>query len=344
MNSLERMMDAICRRPPREIPVAPFIMTFAASYCDVPYSEYVRDGRILAEAQMRVCKEFDLDMVTVSSDPYREAHDCGVEVGFPPDDVPYSVRPAIQEEEDLRHLSVPDPYKGPRMADRLLGVRSLVQGLKGTVPIVGWVESPLAEYCCLRGLMPALADLIERPGFVKEVLEFCLEMESRFAIAQLDEGADIIGVGEAVASLISPFHYRTLSLPVVRRLFEAIHVHGGIVKYHVCGSTTHLLDDFLQTGADIVVIDSMVDMRRARSVLGGKTCIKGNVNPVELLFAREPDYVKSLAKTAIEEGGPDGFILSLGCELARHTPKENLMAFVQAARTYAAKDEGAKRE
>ncbi len=48
-------------------------MTFAAHYIGQPLSSYYQDHRFLAEANLAVQKAFDLDILQVISDPYREA-------------------------------------------------------------------------------------------------------------------------------------------------------------------------------------------------------------------------------------------------------------------------------
>jgi uroporphyrinogen decarboxylase len=48
-----------------------------------------------------------------------------------------------------------------------------------------------------------------------------------------------------------------------------------------------------------------------------------------------PEEVTEAARRCIEVGAPGGrFILSPGCELPRDTPAENLVALVEAARTF----------
>ena len=59
----------------------------------------------------------------------------------------------------------------------------------------------------LRGVNTLMLDFFDDPGFVRDLFEFTIEMELRFARAQIDAGADMIGVGDAAASLIGPQLY-----------------------------------------------------------------------------------------------------------------------------------------
>ena len=56
-------------------------------------------------------------------------------------------------------------------------------------------------------------DFGDDPVFVRELFSFVVQMELRFAKAQLEAGADIIGVGDAAASLVGPRIYNEFVLP-----------------------------------------------------------------------------------------------------------------------------------
>ena len=81
-------------------------------------------------------------------------------------------------------------------------------------------------------------------------------------------GADIIGLGDAVCSQISPKMYRRYALPYEQRIFAAVHELGARGRLHICGKTTHLLPDMLQSGADIIDLDWMVDLKQSAQILG----------------------------------------------------------------------------
>lgn len=69
-------------QPVDSLPLMPITMMWAADQLGVPYGRYVQDYRILAEAQVLVAEKFDIDHVSVISDPAREVTDLGVRCGF----------------------------------------------------------------------------------------------------------------------------------------------------------------------------------------------------------------------------------------------------------------------
>ncbi|MBE3088342.1 MAG: uroporphyrinogen decarboxylase, partial [Chloroflexi bacterium] len=255
MNSLQRLQNILHARPVDRVPNFDIFMTRAAHHIGASLSKYYLDHRVLCAANLAVLKDFDLDIVQVISDPYREAADTGLDVEFPADGLPLSKTPLIAEPNQLRGIRFPAREFGVRMTDRLEAVRVLREQVGDEVPVMGWVEWALAEAADLRGMSNVMIDLVENPGWLKELLEKCAEVESALARAQIDAGAHIIGLGDAIASQISPQMYREFALPYEQRIFGAVRATGAIPRLHICGNTTHLLNDMAHSGAEIVDID-----------------------------------------------------------------------------------------
>jgi uroporphyrinogen-III decarboxylase len=213
MNSYERFSKRLRGEPVDRPPNFDIMMTFAAHYIGQPLSLYYQDYNVLCEANFAVQQAFDLDIVQAISDPYREAADFGATIQFPEDGLPVCRESLLKELSDLDKLQAPDPSTGRRMSDRLAAIRHFREQVGGEIPIMGWVEGALAEAADLRGVNEIMMDLYLNTGWLEEVLEKCVEVEIAFAKAQIEAGADIIGLGDAVASQISPDMYRQFALP-----------------------------------------------------------------------------------------------------------------------------------
>jgi uroporphyrinogen decarboxylase len=328
MDSLQRVQNLLQGKPVDRVPNFDIFMTRAAHHIGAPLSHYYLNYRVLCQANLAVLKDFDLDITQAISDPYREAADMGLEVEFPFDNLPINRRPLIVEPDDLNTIHFPVGDFGPRMTDRLEGIRAMRGQVGNEVPVMGWVEGALAEAADLRGVTNIMKDLVKRPAWLKELLDKCAEVEIAFACAQIDAGAHIIGLGDAVASLISARMYREFALPYEQRIFEAIRAKGGIPRLHICGNTTHLLKDIAQSKAAIVDVDSLVDLRQAVTELNG-ILVCGNLNPVSIFLQGTPDQVRE-AVFANASAGSKSWISAGGCEIPDQTPVENLHAQSQA--------------
>jgi uroporphyrinogen decarboxylase len=201
----------------------------------------------------------------------------------------------------------------------------------GEVPIMGWVEGALAEAADLRGVSDLLMDLIIRPEWVTDLLEVCVEVAIAFARTQVEAGADIIGLGDAIASQISPTMYRQFALPYEQRIFAAVHEMGALTRLHICGNSSQIVGDMVASGADIIDLDWMVDMGKAADVYGDSVSFCGNFDPVAVMLQGTPERVYEASLTCMRLGGPLAFS-SAGCEIPDGTPHENLHAQTNALR------------
>ena len=333
MNAYQRMSKRLRGEQVDRPPNFDIMMTFAAHHIDQPLSRYYLDHRVLCQANMAVLEDFALDIVQAISDPYREAADFGLEVEFPEDGLPVRRAPLLKEPADLAKLKPPDPYTGRRMSDRLAALRSFREQVGGEVPIMGWVEGALAEAADLRGEGTLLVDLHDRPDWVNDLLEMCTQVEIAFARAQVEAGADIIGLGDAIASQVSPRMYHKFVLPYEQRIFSAVREMGALARLHICGDISHLVPHVAESGADIIDLDWMVDMRRAAEIFGDYPVICGNFDPVAIMLQGTPEQVRDATFDCLQEGGPR-CISAAGCEIPDGTPVENLLAQARALREY----------
>lgn len=328
MNALERIMNRIEGRPVDRPPNMNIVMLFAARETGYHYGQVIRNGRLLAEGMLRCYERYGLDCLWAISDSVREPGDVGAEVIVPEKGVPYCPVPFIQEADDLRKLKMIEPCDGPAMSDRIETVRILKSAAHGEVPVVGWVEGAFAAACNFMGVEPFMMFLMEEPEAATELLEYCYELELKFALAQASEGAEIIGIGDAAASLIGQKLYLRFAFDYEKRMTDAIHAAGAKVKLHVCGNINPILEHIALTGADILDCDHMVDMELAGKLMRGKGCVCGNFDPVGVALFGTPDDVRRAAVYCA--GLAENSIVAAGCEIPPDTEPANLLAVHEA--------------
>ncbi|MGA2544060.1 MAG: uroporphyrinogen decarboxylase family protein [Verrucomicrobiota bacterium] len=331
MNSRERVLNLIEGKPVDRPPAMPITMMWSADLIGVNYHDYATRAQIQAAAQCAAAGQFGFDHVSVISDPCCEAADLGADIFYPPDGPPAIIEKnaLLADPSVLGTLRVPDPHRaGGRMANRVAAVRLLRHQLGGTHLIEGWVEGPCAESANLRGISTIMMDYYDDPDFAHVLAEFTVKVALKFAAAQIEAGADIIGVGDAAASLINRGLYDQFVLPHEKRLVEGIHAAGGRVRLHICGRTQHLAGSMATLGCEIVDLDSMVDLRAARADLGDRQVLLGNVHPVNVVRNGTPEEVRQALAKCHAEAGP-AWIAGAGCEVPRHSPAENVRRFAQ---------------
>jgi MtaA/CmuA family methyltransferase len=335
MNGKERILSHLAGRPVDALPFMPITMMFAADCIGVPYGEYARDHRVLAEAQLRTAEQFDIDHVSAISDPTREAADHGAAVIY------YEDRPPAIDEEHalladksiLLRLTEPDPGSSARMCDRLYGLRLLSESAGEDRLVEGWVEGPCAEAADLRGINRLMVDFFDDPPFVQDLMQLNVAVALRFAAAQVQAGADIIGVGDAAASLVGPRIYDRLVWPYQKALVSGLKGMGGPVRLHICGDTRAILAGIGRLGCDIVDLDYPTPMSVGRERMGPAQMLLGNIDPVRVVRDGSPETIVAAIRECHVQAG-SRYIVGAGCEIPRDTPPANVYALARYARSH----------
>lgn len=335
MNGRERILAMIEGKPTDCLPLMPITMMFAGDQIGAKYRDYATDCRVLCEGQLRTAEKFGFDYVNTMSDPAGEAADCGAAVQFFPDQPPAldDSNSLLADKTKLVGLKVPDPHRGPRMSNRLRALEWYRQRVGRDLLIEGWIEGPCAQGADLRGINVLMTDFLDDPDFVRDLFAFVLELELRFARAQIEAGADLIGIGDAAASLVGPRIYEEFVWPFEKKMVDGIHAAGAKVRLHICGNTRRSLDRIGQLGFDIVDLDYMVPISEARAAMGPNQVLLGNIDPVRALRNSTPAQVTADITECHRQAGAR-YIVSAGCEVPRDTAEENLRAMCRYAKEH----------
>jgi uroporphyrinogen decarboxylase len=119
--------------------------------------------------------------------------------------------------------------------------------------------------------------------------------------------------------------YEEFIFPQEKKLIEGVQKAGGIVRLHICGNTTHLLPYMANLGAEIIDLDWQVDMKSARRILGDKTVLVGNLDPVSAVMKSTPEAIIKHVQQIYNDVG-DPYMIGAGCEIPVDTSYQNLKA------------------
>jgi len=324
MTPKERVMRRMNGETVDKLPNLNIIMQFSAHYSGAKYGEYCSDYKKLVACDLKCSEDFGLDLLSVISDPMREAHGFGADVIIYDDDVPSCTNKLIQDYGDIKKLKVIDPGTDPRMLDRIQAVELFKKEAGDTYPVCGWVEGSVAEASDLRDINDMMVDLLIEPEFAHELLEICLQQGIAFAKAQIDAGADIVGVGDAASSLLGPDLYEKFGLPYQKKLLAAIQEYGAKTKLHICGNIQPILSLLPRENIDILDVDWMVSLQDAVDILGDTVCVGGNYDPVAILLQGTKEDVKNAVQSCALDN--DRMASSAGCEVPKFTLHANMKA------------------
>jgi MtaA/CmuA family methyltransferase len=276
-------------------------------------------------------RDFNIDWVTVMSDPWAEASAFGIRVDYPADNLPVDTGGHPGSAIECAALVPFDPLSHERCRNRIDEIKEFRKRLGDELFIVGWVEGPVAEYVDLRKASEASVDFLIDPENVSRAMDVIVDSAMAFIDLQVDAGAHCIGIGDAFCSQIGPELYGQFAFLRQKKLVDHIHSRNALAKLHICGNTSSILEMMIATGADIVDIDHLVPSMSAYPTLLRKNQVLcGKADPVSVIQDGNPGYI---AETAASDylSAAGRCIISAGCEITPGTSVENMRAFMEAA-------------
>ena len=315
-----------------ELSVAPFLKATACEIAGVSIKSYCEVADDLARAQLECARAFDVDSVNVASDVLIEAETMGSTSTRPENEFPKLDKPAL-DSMTVEEIQVPNVLEDGRFPMKIGAVRLLSDE---DYAVISWVMSAYQLATQLRGFKKMIVDLMRHDEKVEPLLDICLDVSQQFAAVLIEEGSDVIAIGNASSSsdVISPRTYMDTLAEYDRRLAEYIRKRGALVQMHICGNTTPLLSE-LDGMVDIVDVDHKVDIGDSIDRIPNAT-IKGNLDPGIVRFGNEEGVrgeTVGIVRGVRERARTSGFVFSTGCEIPPETPHTSISAMVDSART-----------
>jgi uroporphyrinogen decarboxylase len=259
-----------------------------------------------------------------------EAGALGFPIRYPLEESPSVEQHLVKDISDLEQFMSTDILKDARATVFLKTMELMAQNLdilKGAYCI-----GPFTLAGLLTGASEIAMDTIDRPEFLHEVLNFCTQVITKYAVALVDSGADMIAILEPTAVFLSPQQFEAFSGNYIKKIIWAIH---AIPILHICGDTSHLVEKMCETGAEGLSLDSMVNFNKIAHRVKDEIVLIGNLDPVRVLRDLSPDQVKVETQKFLEETkGIKNLILSSGCDLPQDTPIENIKTFIEVGKRF----------
>lgn len=339
--SVERTLKTLRHERPDRVPVSlPNFMVTARMVAPDAFADFFHSGEAMAEGQLAAWRRFGHDVLILENGTAALAEACGVKVVYQSETAPVAKEPAIRSLDEVANLRVPDPYRDPILSELLKATRIVVKETARKAFVMGRADQgPFSLASEIRGMEAFMIDLAsgEQPEKVHQLLDYCRQVVTRFALAQVEQGAHCTSIGDSPSGpdVLSPRFYRKYAWPYVKQMADELNAQGVLLSYHICGNATAIIGDMVASGAPMIELDQKADQKKAKSAALGKATLVGPVDPNAVMALGSPDEVTEACRVAIEnmaEGG--GFILGPGCALPATTPDENIDAMIEAARRF----------
>jgi uroporphyrinogen decarboxylase len=247
-------------------------------------------------------------------------------------DNPALVGTVIRSLEERHSLDADKALKDPIMQTILESHHIVADTIGKETMLTPTHWGPLTTAARIVGTEPVMMAMVTDPESLLELIEFSMELI--WSIAELivtHPEVSGINIAEPLASgdMISSHNFRTFAKPFLKELLDRAAAKGKYSMVHICGDTTGILEDILEIRPNCYSLESKVDLGKAKSVLGGRVCVAGNVDPTGAFLSGTPEEVIAEGKACIDScGAGGGYMLTLGCDFPKNVPLENVMAFM----------------
>ena len=284
--------------------------------------------RLQAESIMRLSEASGIDMVFQLMDLSIEAGALGLTVSYPAFESPTVENHPIETAADLNRFKNIDISADCRVWTALETVKILK--MEQEKPVVAYICGPFSMAGLLLGATEIFMALFDKPDDVLATIRFAAELGITYANKLQEAGADAICMLEPTAMMLPPDDFVKYAGNTIKNMTAKI---NAPLILHICGNSSHLIDEMCQTGAAALSLDTAVDLSTITPRVPADICVMGNIDPANLMRRGTPaEIIPAVKKLKKEMQKFDNFILSTGCNLPPDTPLENIKAFVEAAR------------
>jgi uroporphyrinogen decarboxylase len=266
-----------------------------------------------------------MDGAVIFADIMTPLEAMGVDMTFDPGPKlePHTLRQVIE-------LPALDPGRVEFIAETIRRVRAKVDE---DVAVIGFAGAPttllayLVEGGGSKDFMRLRTAVRADPGAARDALDSLGRSMHAYLALQIEAGADVVQLFDTWAGLFDRSTYSDLCVPAARASLTG---QAGPAIYFAPGAG-HTLDLQAAIGADGYGVDWRVPLDEAWDRLG-EVAIQGNLDPAVL--RTDPETIMSVTSEVLAAaGGRPGHIMNLGHGIDRHTPVENVAAFVGAVRS-----------
>ena len=288
---------------------------------------------LATEVTLQPLRRFPLDAAILFSDILTIPDAMGLGLYFVTGEGPKFERP-VRTAAEIDALPQPDPETELRYV--MDAVRSIRTALDGAVPLIGFSGSPwtLATYMIEGGsdrtFRRSLALTREDPEAAHRLLSHLADAVTAYLNAQIRAGAQAVQVFDSWGSALEGDDYLRFSLDYLARIVDGLErsVDGRSVPVVLFskGCNAHL-EAIADTGCDVIGLDWTITLDEARSRVGDRVALQGNLDPARLL--EPPATIRKDVATCLEQfGHGSGHVFNLGHGITPQVPPEHLGALV----------------
>jgi len=338
----DRLLRALLRQEVDRTPV--WIMRQAGRYLPEYREVRARAGSFMSlctnpelacEVTLQPLRRFELDAAILFSDILTIPDAMGLGLYFVEGEGPRFERP-LRDAPAIRALPRPDP--NDELGYVMQAVSRIRKALDGAVPLIGFSGSPwtLATYMVeggsSRNFGRVKALLYEQPRLAHELLEKLAVSVTDYLNAQIAHGAQAIQVFDSWGGALAFDEFREFSLRYLDRIVSGLQRTSEGRQVPVIlfakGCNGHL-EALADTTADALGLDWTITLDEARTRVGDRVALQGNLDPAILLASGDAIRAQ-VGRVLASFGAGPGHVFNLGHGITPDVDPGRLAALVKA--------------
>ncbi len=294
---------------------------------------------LACEVTLQPLRRFDFDAAILFSDILTIPDAMGLGLHFTEGEGPKFERP-LRTPADIEKLAVIDPEIELRYVTD--AVRLIRKNLEGSVPLIGFSGSPwtLATYMVEGGSSKNFAKvkalMYNDPALMHKLLDTLAQSVAAYLNAQIAAGAQAVMLFDTWGGMLSSEDYNEFSLRYAKQVRDLLTLEneGRRVPNILFTKGGGLwLEEMATTGYDALGLDWQTDIQHARTRVGDKVALQGNLDPLALYA--NPDVITEKVKTILHKyGNGSGHVFNLGHGILPDINPEHVKAMVDSVHKY----------
>ena len=339
MTPMERLGAFLNGEEMDRILIMPIVVSLAHRVSGITHREKRQSADLIAKALIDSYEKWNHDIMIVEYGLHGVGAAMGTSMNDPADSVPATMKHILDNLDDIDKLDFDLALKenDPWLRRNLEAVKICIEKKGDEVPVAVLISGPFTAATSIYSMDHMLRSMRKNPEKVHELIRKTTDVLKHIYKDFIEAGAIIVQCDPiASGTILHQKQYREFVKPYAAELGQLITDLSGTNVYHICGDSSSITEDMVDTGCHMLSVDNIVDLADIKEKVGHKVPILGNVDPVGVLLHGPKEDIYEAVRIAISKtwDSPKGFILASGCDITQNVPLEHIDYFMDAGRKY----------
>jgi MtaA/CmuA family methyltransferase len=306
-------------------------------YLGLKHMDYFLDPELWFQSNLKIHREFP-DIIFVPSwwmeyGMAAEPSALGAKIKFWQDNTPSEYH-TLYHIEDMDSFPEYEVRADAFMAMTLHRIQMQKQRILDMGEVLPLVTSrgPLCTAGFVRSTTDFMMDIAEKPEWAHKLINLCTNLVIDWLKAQAEAIGDTVEgifILDDIVGFINEEQYLEFAHPYLKRICDAF-PKDWVKIYHNDADINACLDHLPDCGFNVLNWGKQTDISEVKARVGGRMCLMGNVNPLEVGVRGTPEEVRAATLEVLEKSGGEGMILSVGGGTSPGMPRQNIEAMLGA--------------